>query len=116
MKKFIAITVLCHAFWLTMSGVCMAQGTDEQSLLDAANGGKGPTIVSLLEKGTSTKVKDNQGRTPLHLAVAGGHQAAAETILQFGADINALDDAKKTSLDAAVAAGHSQLAEFLRSK
>jgi hypothetical protein len=93
---------------------CRAQDADVQRLLDAAKSGTGPG--SLLEKGTSPKVRDAQGRTPLHLAAANGHQAAAGELLRFGADVNALDNFGKTPLDLATAAGHTATAKFLEEK
>lgn len=95
---------------------CQAQEPDDQSLLSAAKNGEGSTVQSFLDHGVSPKVKDKDGRTPLHLAAANGHRATAEVILRSGADINALDNAGKTPLDLAESGGHSALAEFLLSK
>lgn len=96
--------------------LCPAQQTDAQSLLDAAKNGQISTIQSLLAKGVSPTTKDENGRTPLHLAAANGHQATADAILGAGADINATDNAGKTPLDLAEAGGHSGLTAFLLSK
>jgi ankyrin repeat protein len=93
---------------------CQAEETDGQRLLDAAKAGQGGTVQSLLDQKVSPNAKDANGRTPLHLAVGGGHQAIAEILLRSGAEINALDKQGKTPLDVAEAAGHSQLAKFLR--
>jgi hypothetical protein len=102
---------------LTVNPWCsQAQEAEGQALLDAAKNGSGSAVLSLLEKGISPKVKDEHGRTPLHLAAANGHQATAETLLRYGADINALDTTDKTPLDLAASGGHSALAEFLQSK
>jgi len=94
-----------------------AQQLAGRNLLDAAKNGQLGTVQSLLEKGISpTALKDENGRTPLHLAAANGHQATAEAILQHGADINARDNTGNTPLDLAEAGGHSALSQFLLSK
>jgi hypothetical protein len=87
-----------------------------QRLLDAAKQGDGSAVQSLLEKGISPKAIDENGRTPLHLAAANGHQATAAMLVRYGAEINALDNIGKTPLDSAETGNHSGLADFLLSK
>jgi hypothetical protein len=114
-RKRSAFEAILLAF-LACSSLCRAGEADGQRLLDAAKAGRLGEVQSLLDRGLSPKVKDEDGRTPLHLAVVGGHQAVAEALLRSGAEINALDSRGKSPLDLAEAAGHSALSAFLRSK
>ena len=43
-------------------------------------------------------VKDNQGLTPLHIAVANSHKDIAELLISKGADVNAKDKESYTPL------------------
>jgi len=104
------------AVFSACSSLCGAQEVDGQHLLDAARNGHGSTVRSLLDQGVSPNVKDENGRTPLHLSAAKGHRATAETLLRSGADINGADNSGKTPLDLAETNGHSGLATFLLSK
>jgi hypothetical protein len=96
--------------------LCSAEVPDGQRLLDAAKNGQGAAVQSPLDRGVSPKTKNENGRTPLHLAVAGGHQATVEILLRSGADINAVDNSGKTPLDLAETGGHSALAALLSAK
>lgn len=96
--------------------LCRAEEPDGQRLLDAAKDGQGAAVQSLLDRGVSPKAKDENGRTPLHLAIIGGHQATIEILLRSGADINAVDNSGKTPLDLAETGGHSAIAALLSGK
>ena len=63
------------------SSLCQAQESDGQRLLEAARTGQVGTVQKLLDPKVSPKARDENGRTPLHLAV-GGHQVIAETLAQ----------------------------------
>ena len=104
------------ALLIACSLLCMAQESDEQRLLDAAKNGQVTMVQSLLDQGVSSHIKDENGRTPLHLSAANGHQATAEAILRSGADINTRDNSGKTPLDLARSGGHTGLAAFLQGK
>ncbi len=54
-----------------------------------------------------------EGFSPLHAAVAGGHQAAAEKLLDMGAHINALDHQNRHSLFIAVESGTPAMVDML---
>jgi hypothetical protein len=108
--SFLAAVLLVLMVWPWW---CRAQETDGQRLLDAAKNGQVAAVQSLLGQPVSPQVKDEHGRTPLHLAAAKGHQATAEALLRSGAEINALDHSGKTPLDLAEASGHSALAAML---
>jgi ankyrin repeat protein len=61
----------------------------------------------MLENGADPNIalKDN-GRTPLHAAVANGYLAAIDLLLRKGADVNAKEEGKNTPLDTALNAYH----------
>jgi ankyrin repeat protein len=64
-------------------------------------GYNGTNIAVLLALGASAKVRDNQGLTPLHLAVTNrfdGRLEATRLLLQHGADPNARDSQGRTPL------------------
>jgi hypothetical protein len=96
--------------------LCRAAEPDGQRLLDGAKTGQAGIVQSLLDRGVSPKTKDENGRTPLHLAVMGGHQVTVEILLRSGADVNAVDNRGKTALDLAESGGHSALAALLLGK
>ena len=56
----------------------------------AAKGDVGE-IERLVAAGEKIDVQDARSRTPLHVAVFGGHQAAARALLRLGANPNALE-------------------------
>ncbi len=102
--------------WIVCAWAGRAQEIDARHLLEAASHGHVATVQALLDQAVSPKVKDENGRTPLHLAAANGHQATVEALLRSGAEINALDKQGKSPLDLAETGGHSGLAAFLASK
>ena len=44
-------------------------------------------IELLLENGSKTDTKDNQGHTPLSIAAMNGHEVVAQLLLEKGADV-----------------------------
>ncbi len=50
----------------------------------------------------NVNVQDNEGRTPLHLAVLGKNLPAVEILLKYNADINILDKSDKSALHYAI--------------
>jgi ankyrin repeat protein len=60
--------------------------------------------------------KDNKGRTPLHCAVSGGSEEAAEYLLSNGIDINVRDNDDRTPLHAAAESGSTRIMELLLAK
>jgi ankyrin repeat protein len=57
----------------------------------AAAKGEVAEIERLVAAGERIDVQDARSRTPLHVAVFGGHHAAARALLRLGADPNALE-------------------------
>lgn len=65
-------------------------------LLAAAGSGNAEEAARLLGLGADVEVRDEEGRSPLMLAVLGDHAAVAEVLVERGADPDALDDAGDT--------------------
>ncbi len=74
----------------------------EQQLVDAAAFGDLEWLTKLLERGVDTEARDEDARTPLHLAVHAGDRDAVRALLQAGADANARDAEGATPLHHAV--------------
>ena len=70
--------------------------------------------MSLIAKGADVNAKDNQGRTPLDVAIEFRHTETAELLIAKGADVNAKDDRGETPLDWAIRKDSTELADLLR--
>ncbi|MBN2133300.1 MAG: ankyrin repeat domain-containing protein [Sedimentisphaerales bacterium] len=63
----------------------LSAGADrDEGLLAAAAAGAADRIRTLMAQGADPTLRDGAGRTPLHLAAAGGHVEAAEELLAAG--------------------------------
>lgn len=88
---------------------------DHDDILTAARAGDTDEVAAVLSMDNwLTAAKDAEGRTPLHLAAAGGYASTVELLLHNNADPNVRDAAGRTPLAAAEAAGHGAVAELLR--
>ena len=66
-----------------------------------------------LAAGTDVNAKNNRGRTPLLLAVDGGHKQVAELLINNGRDENAKNE-YGTPLDRAIRYNRTETADLLR--
>eukprot|EP00958_Prasinococcus_capsulatus_P013986 scaffold1456_cov392-Prasinococcus_capsulatus_cf.AAC.5 len=95
-----------------------SEGKDSE-IHAAARAGNLPRLQAIVkqlgEAGRSTEVDgvDEDGCTPLHLAVDSDAQECAKLLLQAGANINAQDNAGMTPLHYAGTCGHEDLFRFL---
>jgi uncharacterized protein len=92
---FLLLTALCM---LAAAAPAPAQTPPSQSELRvyaglhaAAAKGDVSEIERLAATGEKIDLQDARSRTPLHVAVFGGHQAAARALLRLGANPNALE-------------------------
>lgn len=69
----------------------MARTADDQRLLDAARAGNATEVRAALDAGARAEARDTELRTPLLLAVLGGHVDAAGVLVAAGADVDAQD-------------------------
>ena len=74
-------------------------------------------VKVLLAKGAVANMRDDKGRTPLHVAAwyaAEKNPKVVELLLSEGADIDAKDNNGKTALSYAVEGGYTEIAKILR--
>jgi ankyrin repeat protein len=68
------------------------------SLLETARTGQADRIEALMASGADIEARDEEGRTPLILAVLGGHFEAVSILLTAGADVEGRDNNGDTPL------------------
>ena len=87
------------------------------ALHSALDAGRFDIVELLLAKGADVNIRDDEGRTPLHIAswyAAGKNTKIVELLLSKGADINVKANNGKTALSWAVEGGYTEIAELLR--
>ena len=88
---------------------------DHDDILTAArNGDVDETAAVLSMDNRLTRVTDDAGRTPLHLAAQAGHRETVALLLHNNADPTARDRDGRTAAELAELAGHADVAVLLR--
>ncbi|CAI5467807.1 unnamed protein product, partial [Closterium sp. Yama58-4] len=82
----------------------------------AASRGDVEHLKKLIKAGANASKADYDGRTPLHLAAAGGYDEVVRFLLLEGADVNSLDNFGTTPLLEALRAGNDSTAKILTDK
>ena len=70
-------------------------------------------LNSLIKNGTDVNAKDDEERTPLHLAIINRHLELGMFLIEYGANVNAKDNYGKTPLHYAAKKGYTEIAEVL---
>jgi ankyrin repeat protein len=84
-------------------------------LIDAACSGNLSRVKELVQLGAQAEVGDYDGRTPLHLAAAGGHLEEMKYLhLQHGVDIHAEDRYGNTPMHDAMENNHTEAVRWLK--
>ena len=86
----------------------------DRSIHNAAYDRKIELIKQHLAAGTDVNAKNEQGRTPLH--VAAWDSQASVLLIEKGADVNAKDDDGNTPLHEAASDGNKEIVELLIAK
>jgi len=80
----------------------LADNLIESEFLDAVQRGDIETVSSLLNNISDINIKDNKGRTAIHLSAIKGYKKLTELLISNGADINPKDMSGWTPLHLAV--------------
>lgn len=83
--------------------------------MDAASRGDSYEIKILLDEGDiNVNESDADGRTALHVAVAGGFESVVQVLCDAGANVNVLDGGKKRPMDLVDEQKHWQVKTILQ--
>ena len=94
--------------------ICMAAPSNASTPLHKASAtGDAVRVAELIGQRAAIDVKDEQGQTPLLLAIAGNHLEAARALIEAGADINAVASNKDTPWMLAGALGRADMLRLM---
>ena len=101
--------MICLVLLIGMMTTAYAQ-FDESNLIKYSDRGDVERVYTILESGVEPDTWDRWGRTPLLLAIEGGHKVVVELLLAAGADFDIPDDEGNTPLMQAIFHGHFGIA------
>ena len=84
------------------------------TLIEVASRGDLTAVEQYFIRGADVSASDYDGRSPLHLAAAGGHKNIVEFLISHGAKLNAKDRWGSTPLNDALRNDHKELVELMR--
>ncbi|XP_046983156.1 ankyrin repeat, PH and SEC7 domain containing protein secG-like [Schistocerca americana] len=85
----------------------------DKRLIQAAKEGAVEELLMLLKDKADLGATDENNKTALHWAAAGGHTVAVRCLLMAGADVGARDNSLQTPLHEAALNGHAALVQLL---
>ena len=93
-----------------------ARFAPDQLLLDVARNGINDRDVLrfLLKQGAQINIQDDEGNTPLHIAVNLGHRVLVRQLITRGADLNLKNKAGNNPLELAIASRNEEIIQLLR--
>jgi len=97
--------------FLLLFGAAIAQSAE---IHDAVRSGDADAVSQALrDDHSSVNTPDENGRTPLALAAAGGRKEIVEILLANGADVNARNDRQSSTLHFAASRGDTEIVSIL---
>ncbi len=105
MKKiiFLVLVVVCADVWAMKLEIRSGYNREaSEALFKAIDDDDVEVIKRAIEAGADVNAKNDDGRTPLHLAAYGNSKKIMDTLIAAGADVNAKDNHGDTPLYGAV--------------
>ena len=72
-------------------------------------------LLDIIEKGAEINATDEDGMTPLHIAVQAGNELAVQVLLDLHANVNILNNDYQTPLEIALAGDNQVIRELFES-
>jgi len=85
----------------------------DKELFKAVKEGDTAKLERLLKEGADVNVKDDYGRTPLHVAAEKGEVEIVKLLLEKGADVNVKNNNGQTPLHYAASGGYTEIVKLL---
>ncbi|RKY10524.1 MAG: hypothetical protein DRP56_00720, partial [Planctomycetota bacterium] len=98
-------------------GKCGDLNHSEEAIYNAAAKNNLPKLTSLLSiKGVKANFKDNNGNTPLHVAIASGYKDIVQVLINKGAKVSLKNNEGDTPLHIASTLGYKDIVQLLINK